>query len=165
MITVFDVIDKLREEKGLSVRRLAQVAKIAPTTLESIMTRKPQFVTTDRLAAIAKVFQLQWTDLFEPGREEYVTKTTPQKVPTQIKEEYADEIVAHALEKSGEGFGVPFDHYVERPKKNDDEVLFRKSVNAILNRLNSDGLLEAMRHLLMIEENPAYHKHENTPGM
>ena len=165
MVTVFDIIEKLLVEKGLSVRRLAQLAKMAPTTLESIMTRKPKWVSTARLETIAKVFQLHWTDLFEPGREEYVTDTNPPKVSAYIKKEEAEEIVDRALEKSGEGFAFAFDVHVEpQRKQNDDEVLFRKSVNAILNRLNSDGLLEAMRRLLVIEEDPAYRKEnkENT---
>ena len=159
MVTVFDIIQKLLDEKGLSVRRLAQLAKMAPTTLESIMTRKPKWVSVARLESIARVFQLHWTDLFEPGREEYVTDTNPPKVSSYIKAEQAEEIVERALEKSGQGFAFAFDFRVEQQsKEKDDEVLFRKSVNAILNRLNSDGLLEAMRHLLTIEENPVYRK-------
>ena len=102
---------------------------------------------------------MHWTDLFEPGREEYVTDTNPPKVSSYIKAEQAGEIVERALEKSGQGVAFAFDFRVEQqPKEKDDEVLFRKSVNAILNRLNSDGLLEAMRHLLTIEENPVYRK-------
>lgn len=159
MVTVFDVIQKILDEKGLSVRRVAQMAQMAPTTLESMMTRKPKFVRTERLEAIASVLQLHWTDLFEPGREMFVTITNPPKVSTQIKTEQAEEIVERALGKSGEGFAFAFDFRVEpQQKQNDEEVLFRKSVNAILNRLNSDGLLEAMRRLLVIEEDPAYRK-------
>lgn len=68
------------------------------------------------------------------------------------------------MEKSGEGFAFAFDVRVEpQQKQNDDEALFRKSVNAILNRLNSDGLLEAMRRLLDLENDPAYRK-EKTEG-
>jgi len=164
VITVFDIIQKLLDEKGLSVRRLAQLAKMAPTTLGSIMTRKPKWVSTARLEAIARVFQLHWTDLFEPGREEYVTGEKLPKVSSYIKKEDEVDILARALEKSGEGFAFAFDFRVEpQQKQNDDEALFRKSVNAILNRLNSDGLLEAMRRLLDLENNPAYRK-EKTEG-
>jgi len=85
MTTVYDIIDRIREEKNLSTRKLAQLAKIPPTTLESMMTRRPEWAIVSRLQAIARVFGLDWTDFYEPGREEYVLKMCQLVYPARSR--------------------------------------------------------------------------------
>lgn len=160
MTTVYDIIDRIREEKNLSTRKLAQLAKIPPTTLESMMTRRPEWAIVSRLQAIARVFGLDWTDFYEPGREEYVIEDVPARVSCQIASEAVEDILKHALEKSGEGIAVAAYKREPQPEAT-DEHLFRKSTAAILNRLNSEGLMEAMRHLLEIAADPRYCKKNN----
>ena len=109
---------------------------------------------------IARVFGLDWTDFYEPGREEYVIEDVPARVSCQIASEAVEDILKHALEKSGEGIAVAAYKREPQPEAT-DEHLFRKSTAAILNRLNSEGLMEAMRHLLEIAADPRYCKKNN----
>lgn len=164
MATVFDVIEILMGEKKLSVRRLAQMAKLPPTTLESALTRRSRWISVHKLKAIAAVFNLEWTDLFEPDREESITDPRNPKVSSLIRDEDMDAILSAALEKSGEGFSF-FNPKREQPvpAQQTDEMAFLQTTTAILNRLNNDGLMEAMRRLLDIAADPRFCK-DITPG-
>ena len=165
MTTVYEIIDRLREARGLSTRKLAQLAKLPPTTVESMMTRQPKWIGVARLEAIAAVFQLEWTDLFEPHRENAVIGTTILKVSSQIPEGHLEDILHHAMEKMPHGFSFSFSFngkdsqspnlaYHER----NEEPLFLQSATAVLKRLNTEGLMEAMRRLLDISSDPRYCK-------
>lgn len=62
-MTVYERIDDLLFERGMSRRELARQAGIKETTLASVFARRPEVFPTRYLKPIAKVFGLQWEEL------------------------------------------------------------------------------------------------------
>lgn len=62
-MNVYDKIDKLLEQKNLSRRRLAILADIPPTTLQSAFSRKTVNLSLDTIKKIADVLEVTPYDL------------------------------------------------------------------------------------------------------
>lgn len=156
MTTVFDIINELRGAKHLSVRGLGQEAGIPPTTFESMMARRPRSIDIERLSKIANVFGLTWQDLFEYGREVHGAGSDKPKVDTYIKEDEIPYILERAFEKAGvDGTGSMYLNM--RPTMSAPDR-FRDVLHALIERLNDEGVMEAMFKLSEIERNPAYRR-------
>ena len=156
MTTVFDIINELRGAKHLSVRGLGQEAGIPPTTFESMMARRPRSVDIERLNKIAGVFGLEWQDLFEYGRDVHGKNSEKPKVDTYIKEDEIPYILERAFEKAGlDGAGSLYLNM--RPTVSAPDR-FRDVLHALIERLNDEGVMEAMFKLSEIERNSAYRK-------
>ena len=91
MSNVYEVIDELRERKHLSIRKLAILAQMPPTTLVSIMYRQPVALSKARLSMIAKALGVEWTDL--------VNEAASQAGTYKISTALTDEEKEHILEK------------------------------------------------------------------
>ena len=149
MTTVFEIINELREAKGMSVRNLGAEAGIKPTTFESVMSRKPRSIDIERLGAIAGIFGLEWQDLFEEGREVHGKGTAKPKVDTYIKDEEKPYILRNAFEKAGiQGYVPP---YINVRATFNETERFREMLHALIERLNDNGVMEALSKLSDIE--------------
>lgn len=156
MTTVFDIINELRGAKHLSVRGLGQEAGIPPTTFESMMARRPRSIDIERLGMIAGVFGLEWQDLFEYGRDVHGKDSKKPKVDTYIKEDEIPYILERAFAKAGlEGSGSVYLNM--RPTMSEPDR-FRDVLHALIERLNDEGVMEAMFKLSEIERNSAYRR-------
>lgn len=60
---IYDKIDRILEQKNLSRRKLAIIAKIPPTTLQSAFSRKTENLPFDTIKRIAEVLEVTPFDL------------------------------------------------------------------------------------------------------
>ena len=169
MKTVYDIIERIRDEHKLTNRRWAMMATIAPTTLESAMQRKPEQIRKKILHRLAQVFGMPWYALMTSSDDE--TQVPKSKNPefiicNTIEDDEAERIVAHFL-----ALPTPkFEHKQSRhtvcghslETVNPDEHL-RQSIIFMLRKLNSDGLMDVMGYALNATKNPAYNRKEDTP--
>ena len=169
MTTVFDIINELREAKHMTIRGLGEAIGMKPATFESMMTRRPRSIDLERLKCIAALFNLEWQDLFEEGREVHGEGTNKPKVDTYIKHYEMPAIRERVFRKAE--IDVPLPEYVleqpvptsalQKPAKLEADD-FRQVVYALLERLNSEGVMEAMRRVIEIERDPKYQKQSNS---
>lgn len=179
MTDVYAIIDALREHKYLSVRKLAELAGINPSTLATIMARRPKTISRKYLEALGGVLGVMWFDLVNVPEYAY---SDDAKIPAALSAEDA-EIVLHALIGSEERtFAHQFlpekAHTSRLPEKqmevelngrlsalqHDDweaeegsvqDAYYRQSIIYMLGRLNTEGLLEAMHQVAAIARNPS----------
>ena len=167
MENVYEIITRLREERKLSTRTLATIAHIPPTTLESAILRHPDTVSVRMLTKIGHAFGVEWHELLsttaDPGLITLGAKVP--RVPSAVDPEEAEKIVEHIL-------SIPMPPPVEDTVVVSDgqkatpsyrygrtvsvEEHFCQSILVVLRKLNSDGLMEAMRRILDVASNPAY---------
>ena len=155
MTTVYDIIEELRKAKNLSIRKLADAAGMAPSTLESILTKKAQGISVLRLRQIAGAFDLEWTDLFETGREYQVATGEKAKVNSYIKEEEKQGILHRAFQKANlDAVIQPY----ETPEILSLDESYIMLLNSTIKELNTDGLKEAVFSLMSLARDPQYQK-------
>ena len=168
MTTVFDLINELREANHMTIRGLGEAAGIKPATFESMMTRRPRSIDLDRLERIAALFGLAWQDLFEDGREVHGLGTAKPKVDTYIKHYEMPAIREKVFRKAM--IDAPLPLYVPEPPVPEsapkqsvklEDTDFRQVIYALIERLNDEGIMEAMRRVIEIERDPKYQKHSN----
>lgn len=165
MANVYDIIIRIRDGHNLTTRHLAMMAGIPPTTLESLLQRKAQSLRKDWLVRIARVFGMPWHALMTTSDDEQQVPLCKNDkfVPVYaIDDDEAERIVQHFLALPtpvlGHKRGITPSHVNTRaheiPMSADEH--FRQSILVVLNRLNSDGLMEAMRRVLDVQNNPVY---------
>lgn len=171
--TVYDLIEVLRLKHDYSSRRLAIEANVSTATLASLMTRKPSTIAIDTLDKIARVFGARWYDLLNKPNsivDEYILE---KRVPVTMT---ADDI-AEA------GYKITEDHYfmehierihrlerrgakavaIEKNTVQTSEIdRFKNSLSFVLDKLNDDGLMEAMRRILDVANDPKYCKNKES---
>ena len=167
MENVYEIITRLREKNKLSTRTLAVIAHIPPTTLESAILRHPDTVSVRMLTKIGRAFGVEWHELLstsaDPGLVSLGAKAP--RVPSAVDPEEAEKIVEHILSipmpPPEEGAIVVSDGQKTQPsyrygRTASAEEHFCQSILVVLRKLNSDGLMEAMRRILDVASNPAY---------
>ena len=181
MKNVYDVIDTLRESSHWSMRKLAELAKLKPSTLATLMKRRSDKISVDILIQLAKVFGVEWYELLTLNPNTHLRLvTSSERVYTAVEDYEFYDIVDHALNHPGHirfanGFGDPVtpparQEFQITSQPDTDELLFRQSIEVFLGKLNPDGLKEAMRRILEIVNDPRYSKtkedtlcHEDEP--
>lgn len=172
LFDVYDLIEVTRHERKISSRQLAIDAKIAPTTLASLISRRPDTIKIDDLSKIAKVFEMTWCELLnkpESFAEKYaletrvpvsMTKEDIIAVSTKLGNKYSfdsglyreDKIVSNPI-------GAPRrKRAVDIPESNSE---FMRSIALLLGKLNDEGLILAMRQIIDIVSDPKYTKSSN----
>ena len=166
MSNVYEVIDKLREASHWSWRGLAVLAKISPSTLATLIKRKPDKINVGTLTKLAGVFGVEWYELLTLNSNTSLRDMAPsERVYVEVQDFEFQDIIDHALHHPGHirfsnGFGDPITtpsptpQYAPQPTS--DEQLFRQTIGFILDKLNTTGLREAMRRLLDIAYDPQY---------
>ena len=165
MKTVYDVIDILQEASHWSMRKLAELSKIKPSTLATLMKRRSDKISVEILIKLAKVFGVEWYQLLTLNPDTHLRLAAPsERVYAEVQDYELDDIIEYALNHPGHvrfsnGFGDP----VAPPSPHEfrftappdsDELLFRQSIEFFLGKMNPDGLKEAMRRILEIVNDP-----------
>lgn len=160
--TVYDVIAAVRQLRGLSIRKLATLANISPTTLTSMLDRKPEKVPFRTLDAIAQVFDLGWMDLFNYEDDHVPEVDATGKVSVALIEGDFERIMGRLAEIKVVSPPNKLVSWNRNTHRSDWQAIngcsdeFRRSINFVLERLNSDGLVEAMRRILELEKDERY---------
>lgn len=177
--TVYDVIEVLRLTGDMSGRKLATRAGVSTATLASLITRQPSTMSPFTLDKIARVFDLRWNELLNRPATIADELLAQSRVPTRMSKEDI-EAVGKRLNPDGV---INFLHLVEsvrsmpRAASSEDrseeraraaskrvdsassgKAEFRNSIFFVLEKLNDDGLMEAMRRILDIANDPQYCK-------
>ena len=177
MNDVFDVIDTVRQKRHLSMRKLATLAHIPYTTFISFMTRRPATLSKTYLEAIAKVLDVEWTDLVSDAEAERVCEENREKISTVLTAEEKEFILHNLFNDNPILLGEAmlrkrvraYDDAVERltahgPRlsktqgadalEEPADELFKQVIITMLDRLNTDGLLEAMHLIVALARKP-----------
>lgn len=168
MSSIYEVIDTLRRWKGYSMRELAEKADIPHTSLASIMTRRSPKISVNTLESIANVFDKEAHDLFSIRSTMSRTPNSVMRVTTELSEEDADAICSRIIGKDYKEYLLPREqeletigHRTSNAKvtlnyRIDIDQHFRQSIIFMLNKLNEEGLMEAMRRVLEVAQDPRY---------
>lgn len=173
MVTVYDVIAEICRNRQITLRRLAMSAGIPPTTLESAIQRRPERVSMRMVESIAQVFGMPWYALLTTSDdEEQVARCkNPRWVYSTIREEEAERIVRNfeVLPMLVQEASATTAQWREGTslqslslEATGDEYL-RQGIMVVLRKLNSDGLMEVMRHALEAASKPEYNRKGSVP--
>lgn len=162
---VYDVIAKLREKTDMSIRRLAMLASISPTTLTSMLQRRPERISIRTLDAIARVFMLEWKDLFNYEEDQVPEIDRTGKVAAVMEEHDFLRVISRLvgeittpMDVMEQALAQPLGY---RPGNAADE--FKRSIHFVLDQLNDAGLMEAMRRILDVASEATYRKGGDAP--
>lgn len=170
MNDVYEVIEALRKYKGLTAKKLAEKAGMPATTLATIMRRQPITIAKKHLTAIANALGVQWYDLLNvsesayPDDEKVSSKLSPSDTEAVLVKLTGEDKYA-SVRYSVTGRGTPPQESLDSTTKNgvriygspgasDPSYHYRHSIILMLNRLNTEGLIEAMHQVTAIARNP-----------
>lgn len=170
MNDVYEVIDALRKQRNLTGKKLAEMAGMPTTTLATIMGRKPAAIPKKYLVALAEALGVRWHELLNVSENEYPDGV---KIPSKLSPADVTEILKKLIgydENSevrynviGRGVGsserarIMCEYGMTMPSADhgEDDVpacdaQYRRSIIYMLDRLNTEGLLEAMHQVLTL---------------
>ena len=166
MNDIFEIIDALRNARGLSSRKLAERAGLKPTTFASMMTRKPTEIPKAYLQSLSAVLGVRWYDLLNVSSDAYSDDTI--KVPTTLSSQDKEEVLLKVLGPGAD----PSEVYAEQIAAqgnplnanpvnfyNHDHVIHaqhKQAICLILDTLNFDGLREVMNYAMRLSNDPDY---------
>lgn len=176
MNSVYDVIEVLSAWRGFTMKEVALRAGLSYTTFASMMSRRPVKIAKRTLQSIGTVFGTEWYTLLGSDSE-----LVPEFPPTtrygmrNINGERVcammDEKAVHAALKRIIGDNYTRVLYkvaagkralAERVETSthsrikDRRGQFDACVDLVFNHLNDNGVIEAMRYLLELAQNPKY---------
>lgn len=174
MNDVYEVIDTLRKHKNMTGKKLAELAGMPVTTLATIMGRKPVAIPKKHLVALANALGVQWYELLNVSECAYPDGA---KIPSKLSPHDVEEIMHNLIGYDehcdvrynviGRGTSGPerqrimCEYGMTMPGTDHDEeyvpacdVQYRHSIIFMLNRLNTEGLLEAMHQVAAIARDP-----------
>lgn len=172
MSSVYEVIDTLRQRRHLSQRKLAELAGILPNTMTTLMTRKPLHIPKKYLEAIAPVFGMKWFELLNLSEKGSSMGSRMNKLPSTLTEEDVAAILARDshrfcffVQASDDGtyktatspIAQSSAHETSLASENQpesDAAQYKRTIILMLDRLNAEGLLEAMHQVVAIACNP-----------
>lgn len=165
MNDLYDVITALRQKHRMSLRMLATTAKLPPTTLASMMTRRPSTIDKDVLIRIALALNVKWVDLLNKPDSYALECELEDRVPVEmsqedleiVKKKLVDPLAMAIKFDVGERHAVRFSEY-QCPNRRVEESDFKRSFAFVLDKLNDDGLLEAMKCVLELANEPKFRK-------
>ena len=166
MSNVYEVIDALRRSKGYSFRELAGRTGISHTTLASILTRRVPKISASTLEAIAKAFEIGVNDLLPNRTPIQGAGKHVLRYWAELTEEEAEQVLTNLIGENYEQFlsdekinvvnDRPYTNRAEPATRATMSRHFRQTINFVLNKLNDDGLMEAMRRVLDVAQDPQY---------
>lgn len=166
MSNIYEVIDAIRLYRGYSMRELAYRADMPYTSLASLMKRRSNRISKDMLEALIKALEINWTDLvaFHPefGEDTDEGRWFGATCSTDEVHQILENVIGSGFER----FLAEAQNKDKQPGtwKNrrqpavaiDPRVQFKQSMNLMFDRLNDEGLLEAMRRILDVANEPRY---------
>jgi transcriptional regulator with XRE-family HTH domain len=156
---IYDIIDVIRVKNHLSVRRLALLAGISPTTLASVLTRKPKSIDKDMLIGISNVFNITWYELInktECFADQYALN---KRINISLSEPDIDTIKQKFIQLP-DNVGYQNEKRVI-PKVYNHKTTSTDSVLLVMRTLNEDGILEVMKKIVEVASNPKYQQKGN----
>lgn len=165
----YDLIEGLRKEARISSKELAIRANTPVTTLASIMSRRPETLDRRTLDRIARVFGSKWDEILDLSEEQadryaYYAK---MRIPVTMSQESVERVYAKLVKKLDfSGTVRPIGRYHPNPNTTQASKIdvhtdwdsFKSSITLVLDKLNDDGLMEAMRRILDVANDPKYCK-------
>lgn len=163
---LYDIIDAMRKKYHMSSRTLAIRAGIPVTTLASMMSRRPATIDKSVLEKLASVFHVEWfrlLNLTDAKADEYADEL---RIPTKMEKEDVDHVYRRIVktldctERFHEigKYPSPNSGFVYQRSMREKEHEFQQSIMFVLEKLNDDGLMEAMRRILDVANDPKYCK-------
>ena len=148
LFDVYDLIEVTRHERKISSRQLAIDAKIAPTTLASLISRRPDTIKIDEKYALETRVPVSMT------KEDIIA------VSTKLGNKYSfDSGLYREAKIVSNPIGAPRrKRAVDIPESNSE---FMRSIALLLGKLNDEGLILAMRQIIDIVSDPKYTKSSN----
>ena len=174
MSNLYEVIEALRRWKGYSMRELAERAEIPHTSLASIMSRRSSKISVNTLESIANVFNKEAHNLYTIQSVLSRTPNSVMRVSTELSEEDMKSILSGIIGENYAEYLPPAESDYERSINHDSKAKvtlnygvdvgqhFRQSIIFMLNKLNEDGLMEAMRRVLEVAQDSRYCLHNST---
>lgn len=171
MNTVYDIIQALCNWRGYTMKELARLADIPYTTFATMMKKRPAKISVNSLMRIAGVFEQSWNTLL--GCEEYLIPTLigAQNIYSARVSSYVEEVISLKVIKKITGknledlkarhidtkISVPAKHEnFSRIRPRDIHSQFKLCIDIVSDKLNDDGIIEAMRYILELTQNPKY---------
>lgn len=176
MNSVYDVIEVLSAWRGFTMKEVALQAGLSYTTFVSMMNRRPAKIAKNTLKSIGAVFDIEWYKLL--GRENSFESETPiaerynarningERVCAMMDEKKIREVLKQII---GDGYEEvlrrtatgrrELAERIETPmhrRSKDRRSQFDACVDFVFDHLNDDGVIEAMRYLLELAQNPRY---------
>lgn len=170
MYDIFDVIDSLKDLRKISGRKLADMAGMKPTTLASMMSRRPASIPVGYLKAIASALDVKWNEILNVPESAYQGKADDEKIPTALSERDYKEVMHRFFNFEFEPPSVHVRYALERERELYEEQVAKveanheKYKNAILHMLgtlNSNGLRNVMQHILELNVDPEFSSENN----
>lgn len=170
MNDVYEVIDALRKHRNLTGKKLAEMAGMPTTTLATIMGRKPAAIPKKYIVALAEALDVQWYEMLNVSENEYPDAV---KIPSKLSPLDVAEILQNLIgydensevryHVTGRGVGpierqrIMTEYGMTMPGTDHGEddapacdAQYKRSIIFMLDRLNTDGLLEAMHQVLTL---------------
>ena len=168
---VHEIIIGICDAHRITTRRLAMLAGIPPTTLESAVMRQSDKISIRMLASIAQVFGMPWYALLTMSDDPESLKRdkNPNRISVVVAKAEAEQIIQCFA-------GLPLPELKKREKSAkwctgllqqsgeaevSGEEHLRQGIMVVLQKLNSEGLLQVMRHALAVASKPEYCRKEN----
>ena len=176
MSDVYEVIEAVRMWRGYSMLEVSQKADVKYTTIASLMKRRSSHMSKEILMRLASALGVDWykmlncesaeepTDIFT-GRysdePRILTELSEMDVKQALREIIGDEYEKF-LTRSREKVKIPNAPVIKPAscRQNSSRDQFKQSIDFVLDKLNDDGLMEAMRRMLDIAKDPMYCKND-----
>ena len=169
MSSVFEIIEALKAYRGMTFRDIAEKTGRSYTTLTSIMSRRSARIPVGILTEIASALEVDVCDLIplEVMQQESVNKTG--RYSTEFSKDFVRMTLHRIIGDDYEKYLPEYDIEVRtlttpraRPSLNtsaehDARYQFKQSINFVLNKLNDRGLMEVMRLVLEVANDPKYY--------
>ena len=184
--SVYDVIEALCRWRGFTTKELAAQSSIKYTTLATILQRRPEKIAAKNLELIAQVFETEWYMLL--GRDEEpdaLDKYSGRNINgLRVSALMDEETIKRVLESIiGEEYRKILDRiYDSRESQTRDRLNFANPiygnhtplahkavhseirakfdacVDLVFDNFNEAGVVEAMRYILALSQDPRYCK-------
>lgn len=171
MNDVYDIIQLLCDWYGYTMRDFSKLSTLPYTTFVSMMKRRPEKISVNSLKRIAAVFEHEWYEMLGYDKESIPTLINGRningaRIETALTEDTCIKVVENISGKEyaeliGKNmvFHPPIHLMKQEMVKNRDNALhsqFKMCIDLVSDRLNDDGVIEAMRYILELTQNPKY---------
>lgn len=168
MKTIFEIIDAVRGYRGYSLKELAAKGNIPYTTLASIMSRRSMNISKDTVETIANALDVEFHDIISPEAHRQtligsngakcITDCTDEFLKSTLRKIIGDDYIQYLPENNLRREKAIHEAQIANAyAAKDERNQFKKSIGFVLDKLNDEGLMEAMRRVLDIANDPKYY--------
>ena len=169
MNSVYDVIEVLSVWRGLTMKEVALRAGLSYTTFASMMSRRPVKIAKRTLQSIGTVFGTEWYTLL--GSDSELVPEFPPTTRYGMRNINGERVCAMMDEKTVHAalkriIGDNYTRVLYKAATGKRALTERVGISThsrikdrrglVFNHLNDNGVIEAMRYLLELAQNPKY---------